>query len=120
MIQFLLHCIGDYLVQNDWMALNKKKLTWKGELACQLHCITYSLPFAFIGSWWAVLAIYASHYAIDRTNIVAWYLAVKNGVWNIKNFGFSEERPMFITVWLFIIVDNIFHLICNYLALKYL
>jgi hypothetical protein len=43
--QLILHAVGDYLIQNDWMAQNKKKLTWLGELACQIHCITYSLPF---------------------------------------------------------------------------
>jgi hypothetical protein len=30
------------------MAQNKKKLTWLGELACQIHCITYSLPFCWL------------------------------------------------------------------------
>lgn len=120
MIQLILHAVGDYLIQNDWMALNKKKRSWKGELACQLHCITYSLPFLFIGSWQAVLAIYLSHYLFDRTNIVAWFLAFRNGVSNIDNFGFGEDRPFAITIWLLIITDNIFHIICNYLALLYL
>lgn len=120
MEQLIFHAIGDYLIQNDWMALNKKKISLKGELACQIHCITYALPFLFIGSWAAVLAIYITHYIIDRTNIIGWYLAIKNGVFHTKNFGFSMERPSFISVWLFIIVDNIFHIICNYLALKYL
>lgn len=120
MIQFILHLVGDYLIQNDWMALNKKKLTWKGELACQVHCITYSLPFLFIGSWQAVLAIYLSHYLFDRTNIVGWFLAVRNGIFNVENFGFGKDRPAFITVWLYIITDNTFHIICNYLALYFL
>lgn len=144
MLQIILHAIGDYLIQNDWMALNKKKYTWLGELACQIHCITYALPFLFIGSWKAVLAIYISHYIIDRTNIVGWYLMFKNGIAfrkvntpdglgfplvktirynlrnNINNFGFDESRPAFISIWLYIIVDNVFHIICNYLSLKYL
>lgn len=120
MMQLILHLVGDYLVQNDWMALNKKKKSWEGELACQIHCVTYSLPFLFIGSWWAVFAIYLSHYIIDRTNIVAWFLAARNGAGNIKNFGFSSDRPMYITIWLFIITDNVFHIIFNYLALQYL
>jgi len=115
MIQFLLYCIGDYLIQNDWMGLNKKKLTLKGELACQIHCITYSLPFLFIGSWKAVIAIYLSHYIIDRTNIIGWFLAIRNFVFDTKNFGFAHDRPVFISFWLYIITDNIFHLICNYL-----
>lgn len=120
MLQLILHGVGDYLIQNDWMALNKKKISIKGEIACQIHCITYSIPFLFIGSYQAVLAIYISHYIIDRTKIIEWFLAVRNGVFNIENFGYSKERPILITVWLYIIVDNIFHIICNYLALKYL
>jgi len=120
MEQLFLHLIGDYIIQNDWMALNKKLKTLKGELACQIHCILYSLPFILIGSWEAVIAIYISHYILDRTNIVSYFLALRNGVDNIKNFGFSESRPFAITIWLLIITDNIFHLIFNYLALKYL
>lgn len=120
MLQLIFHLIGDYIIQNDWMALNKKKRSLKGELACQIHCITYSLPFLFIGSWQAVLAIYISHYIIDRTNLVAWFIAYRNGVGDIVNFGFSHERPFAISIWLFIITDNIFHIICNYLALRFL
>ncbi len=119
MIQLILHAIGDYLIQNDWMALNKKKFTWKGELACQVHCITYSLPFLFIGSWQAVLLIYINHYLLDRTNTVAWFLAIRNGVFNVRNFGFSKERPFEITIWLYIITDNTFHIVFNYLALLF-
>lgn len=120
MLQLIFHLIGDYFIQNDWMALNKKKRSWMGELACQIHCITYSLPFLFITGPYAVLAIYLSHYLFDRTNIVTWYLAVKNGTFSTENFGFSKDRPTFITVWLYIIVDNSCHIICNYLAIFYL
>lgn len=120
MIQLILHLIGDYLVQNDWMALNKKLKSWKGELACQIHCITYSLPFLFIASYQAVLVIYITHYIIDRTNIIGWFLALRNGVFHVKNFGFGEERPFVLTIWLYIITDNIFHIICNYLAILFL
>lgn len=120
MTQLIFHGIGDYLIQNDWMALNKKKITWQGELACHLHCITYSLPFLFITTWQAVIAIYVTHYIIDRTNIVGWFLAVKNWTFNTENFGFAKERPIFLTLWLYIIVDNLFHVILNYLSIKYL
>lgn len=120
MHQLLLHLLGDYIIQNDWMALNKKEKTLKGELACQIHCITYSLPFLFIGSLYAVIIIYITHYIIDRSNIVSWFLAFKNGVFHIENFGFRNERPKLISVWLYIIVDNVFHIFCNYFALTYL
>jgi len=120
MTQLGLHLIGDYIIQNDWMALNKKKKGWLGHFACQLHCITYALPFLLIGSWSAVAVIYATHFIIDRYRLVDWFLAVRNGVFHIRNFGFGEERPQLITVWLYIITDNIFHLICNYTALNLL
>jgi len=133
MIQLILHGIGDYFIQNDWMALNKKKPGWLGTKACLIHCLTYSLPFLLIGSWWAVGVIFITHYIIDRTNIVSWLLAVKNGVkvWNgdmrhygfkydTRNFGYSLDRPGIITIWLNIICDNLLHIICNFLALTFL
>jgi Protein of unknown function (DUF3307) len=111
MEQLILHTLGDHLIQNDWMAQNKKVLNWKGELACQVHCVTYSLPFLFIGSWWAVLAIYLTHYAIDRSNFVVRYMRVMGK----SNFIKAPFAP-----WGIFTVDNAFHLICNYLALTFL
>ncbi len=32
------HLVGDYLVQNDWMALNKKK----SMLPCLVHCAIWA------------------------------------------------------------------------------
>jgi len=138
MLQLIFHGIGDYFLQTDWQALNKKKKGWVGLWACIKHCTTYSLPFKFIGSWQAVLAIWISHFIIDRTNIVAYLLAWKNNVkkfvaaknptylfpykqvYDISNFGFGLDRPFAITIWLYIICDNLLHIICNHVALTYL
>ena len=120
MIQLLLHLLGDYFIQNDWMALNKKKKSWTGELACQVHCITYALPFLLIASWEAVILIYLTHYLFDRTNIVAWIIAIKNGQRSIKNFGFHKDRPFAITIWLLIIADNSIHIAINYFLISLL
>lgn len=141
MLQLIIHGIGDYFLQTDWQAQNKKKPGWFGFWACLKHCITYSLPFLFIGSWQAVSVIFITHFIIDRTNIVAYALAIKNNVkknikgegelkemanyydrevYDISNFGFGLERPFAITIWLYIICDNLLHIICNYLALHYL
>jgi hypothetical protein len=133
MLQLILHGIGDYVLQTDEQALNKKNDGFYGFKCCLIHCITYSLPFLFIGSWKAVLAIFISHFIIDRTNVVSYALAVKNGVkkftntnsegewvYDTSNFGFGLNRPFAITIWLYIITDNLLHIICNYLALKYL
>ena len=133
MLQLILHGIGDYFLQTDKQALNKKKAGLNGFIQCLIHCITYSLPFLFIGSWKAVLVIFITHFIIDRTNIVAYLLAIKNGVYHtgtningrffkydISNFGFGLERPFAISIWLYIICDNLCHIIINYFALKYL
>lgn len=144
MLQLILHGIGDYFIQTDTWALNKKKKGLFGFWCCFIHCFTYSLPFLFIGSWLATLVIFVTHFIIDRTNIIAYVLAWKNNVYdiielkppiyrgvimipqyykkvyNISNFGFGLQRPQFISIWLFIITDNLCHIICNYLALKYL
>ena len=114
MEQLLLHLLGDFVIQNDWMALNKKKPSWLGHLACQIHCILYSLPFLLVGNLQQVFLIYLGHFIIDRWDFIGCFLAARNGVWDVENFGFSHERPKFISVWLYIITDNTFHLIWNY------
>ena len=120
MEQLILHGIGDYLFQTDYQALNKKKKGIVGFYACFCHCLTYSLPFLFIGNWKSVLAIFISHFIIDRTQIVAWLIAMKNGEKTIENFGFNKEKPFAVSIWLYIITDNLIHIICNYLSIKYL
>ena len=136
MLQLILHVFGDYFLQTDWQALNKKKPGFIGFWACLKHCALYSTPFLFLGSWKAVLVIFITHFIIDRTNIVAYLLAIKNNVrkqqtaktaplsfpytYDISNFGLGLDRPFAISIWIYIIVDNLFHIVCNYLALKYL
>jgi len=111
MEQLILHLLGDYLIQNDFMAQNKKQLTRKGEIACQIHSLTYSLPFLLIGSLPAVILIYLSHYLIDRSGFVKWYM---------RTTGKEDFTKQPFSPWSIFIIDNTFHLICNYFALTYL
>lgn len=119
MVQLIFHLIGDFLIQNDWMALNKKNKGWGGALACFTHCTTYALPFLFIASPLQVLLIGLSHYLIDRWHLIDWFIALHNFKKTITNFGYNDNRPVFLTLWLYIIVDNTFHLIFNYIILTY-
>lgn len=135
MEQLLCHFIGDYWLQNDWMAMNKKK-QWFPAI---IHGIIYTLPFLILTrSILALAVICITHILIDHTNIVGKLNQIKN--WNFKPFkmgyfqpkesgllvkssiilndGYSD-RPFFIRVWLIIIQDNILHLLINYLALLY-
>jgi hypothetical protein len=151
--QLLAHVFGDFILQSDWMALNKNKKT----IPCLVHVILYTSVFLLLTtSWKALLVIGGTHFIIDRFPII-----IKRLIW-MKNFigpkwdypyfdacsftGYYDDSPynecklgrkdevyfrfleetygkprhFFITMWLYIITDNFFHLFINYLALKYL
>jgi hypothetical protein len=118
MLQLLAHLIGDYLLQNDWMAANKRK----GTFACAVHCWLYTLPFIFICNTTLLqsFVIYGSHFLIDRFGLAQYWVQLINWNWNSKNFGFDNNKPQFLSIWLLIIVDNIFHVLCNYLTILFL
>jgi hypothetical protein len=111
MIQLVLHLVGDYLLQNDWMALNKKKPGLKGFVACLVHCLIYSLPFLLISTPRQWVIIFVSHFIIDRWGFVKWFM---NAIGQ-KKFA---EPPM--APWSIIAVDNTFHLLFNFISLTYL
>ena len=125
MEQILIHLFTDYWLQNDFMALNKKR----NFLIALLHSFVYTIPFLLLTkSILALFVIFITHAIIDGTNIVTFLNKVKN--WNFKGGftfndtficdGFDDSRPDYIRVWLLIIQDNILHLIINYLSIKYL
>lgn len=100
------HLIGDYILQNDWMALNKKKNFWAG-LA---HCLVYILPFMFCGfSSFQLFLIFAQHLLIDTTNFVVWFMKIKGS----GKFATGPCSP-----WSVIAVDNILHILWMALVAK--
>jgi len=120
MIQILLHLIGDYLFQNDWMAVNKAQKSERGYIACMVHCMAYTLPFAlYYQSLPAASIIFGTHFLIDKYRLPIYWIKLVNWNWSSGNYGYSDAKPVWMSTWLFIIVDNIFHLICNYIAITY-
>jgi hypothetical protein len=116
MIQLILHFWGDYITQNHWMLVNKTKQTWKGLLACWLHCFLYTLPFCFIThSPVATGVISLSHFFIDHFRLARYIVKLRD--WNWYN---KKLQPEYLSVWLLIIADNTLHVTINYLSLKYL
>ena len=111
---FLIHLIGDYITQNDWMAVNKTKHS-KPAL---IHSTLYSLPFLFFISIKYFLIIYITHYLIDRYRLAVYWIKLMNWNWSSINFGFSQEKPLYISIWLLIIIDNSFHLLINSLCIS--
>lgn len=146
MQQLLAHIFGDYILQTSYQALNKSKNSW----ACLRHVITYTIPFLLLTtSWKALLVIAGTHFIIDRYPIIMkkiiWFKNCFGIHTSYPPFGYcdttgyydtspvntakfdkdiismyGEPRPFFISIWLYIITDNFFHLFINYLALKYL
>lgn len=121
--QLVLHAIGDYILQSDWMAINKTK-RWFPALA---HALVYSLPFLLlepsIRTWsW----IFLTHYLIDRYRLARFVVWAKNWLgpnspWSeCSATGYPKDRPDWLAVWLLIAADNILHVVINGAALKWL
>lgn len=120
MEQLILHLVGDFVTQSDWMARYKDKYSWPA--LC--HVVMYSVPFFLIGSAAAVGVIFATHFVIDRFRLVRYLIWVKNWLahpWaECSETGFHRSTPEWLAKWLMIIVDGTLHLACNYCALRWL
>lgn len=136
MTQLILHLVGDYVTQSDWMAQNKTKADWPA--AC--HALVYSLPFLFIvDSVLAMLVICSSHYLIDRYRLARYVVWAKNvffdpDFWQNHNqhirekvfpkywtnTGYPADSPPWLAVWLLIAADNTLHLAINAASIAFL
>ena len=134
MIQLILHLIGDYVTQSDWMANNKTKRNWPA--LC--HAFVYSLPFLLLTQSPAALAvIFGTHFLIDRFRIARFVVYAKNVLlsphrpcdreynarwkWsNCSGTGYPSDTPPWLAVWLLIAADNTLHIAINYAAIRWL
>lgn len=124
--QIIAHAIGDYIAQSDWMAGEKTKRN----VAAFWHVATYGLPFLFFKpSLTAYLVIVVSHFVIDRWRLARYIVWAKNHLapkawrysWADCNAtGYHKDRPVWLSVWLLIVADNILHVIINGIALRWL
>jgi hypothetical protein len=125
--QVVAHLVGDYILQSDWMALEKTKRS----IPAIVHAVAYSLPFLFFRpSLLAWLVIVLTHFIIDRWRLARFVVYAKNFIapWGYRPSrapwseyaatGYHESRPRWMAVWLMIIADNTMHLLCNGIALK--
>lgn len=126
MEQLIAHLLGDYILQSDWMATEKRKHMW----VAYTHGFVYSLSFVFIvPGFWAWTVIFVTHSVIDYFGIARYVLFAKNyigpvSVWykwsDCSATGYHKDRPPWLATWLMIIGDNTMHLLINYLAIRYL
>ena len=116
--QILIHAIGDYIFQSNWMATNKTKY-W---LAAFLHALTYTANFIWLTTDISVLLVIGiTHYFIDRYRLARFIIWFKNVPWDkwedCSATGYHKDVPIWLSTWLLIITDNIMHVIINGLAL---
>jgi Protein of unknown function (DUF3307) len=120
--QLLAHAVGDYVLQSDWMAINKTRST----VAALAHALFYSLPFLFLSpTVKGMLIIALSHFVIDRWRLARYVCSLRNCLaplpqrtWaECNEYASAGDRPPWITTWLLIIVDNTIHVWINGWAL---
>lgn len=121
--QLVAHAVGDYILQSDWMATEKTKRS----IAALAHVVAYAVPFLFLGPSPAALAvIIGTHFIIDRWRLARYVVWLKNWMgpnrpWSeCAATGYRPDRPVWMSVWLLIIADNVMHVLINGLALSYL
>jgi hypothetical protein len=89
------HIVGDFILQNEWMAREKKRSSF----ACLVHVAVYMLPFLLCSlTWWQLALIALQHFLQDRTGFVFWWMRVWKRV----------HRDYWSSIGLF--VDQAFHL----------
>lgn len=102
------HLVGDYLLQNDWMAAGKKR----SDGICALHAGLWTVAVVAAAGWWDPLAVgflFITHYWQDRTNAVAWWMDAVGQ----KGFRTGPCAP-----WSAIVVDNVWHIVALVFAYR--
>lgn len=123
----VLHVLGDYVTQSDWMA-QQKTSSWAPAV---VHGAVYSTPFLLLTQSWVALAfIFGTHVIIDHWRLARYICWAKNFIappsgwpqaWSeCKGTGYNPETPPFLATWLMIITDNFLHVVCNAIALTWL
>lgn len=71
----VLHLVGDYVLQSEWMAMGKTTRT----APALAHAVLYTAPFWFLmPSWSALLLVGGTHFVIDRWRLARYVCWSKN------------------------------------------
>jgi hypothetical protein len=93
------HLVGDFLLQNDWMAMNKKKRA----VPLTIHCLVYTSCIWLIGGLGGLplLFVFLSHLLIDGSNVISMWMNL------VGQRGFKDN----LAPWSVIVVDQVWHLL---------
>lgn len=128
------HLVGDYLLQTNFLALNKAKYTLTGWIAALVHCIIYTAAVcAIMGifDWKWQLVVFLTHFPIDKFSLGELYMDKVKG-YGLKKFinDVNNAEPhkyinstlgnnMLLggfTAVVYAITDNTMHLLLMYIA----
>lgn len=123
------HLFGDYLLQNNWMALNKKH-NFK---ACIAHCTIYTLAvtaFLVAGgincTFQLFSLIFLSHIILDGTTLVDKWMKFYNvRSWNTQlppmldqNMTAEQVVKTVFGAIIYVVMDNTLHLFMMFVIIK--
>jgi hypothetical protein len=117
------HLVGDYLFQNEFMAVNKVKKDMLGWFACLSHSIVYTIwlvLFLYLFNRhdvvnWSLLfvLIFLTHFPIDKWSLGKYWLKFIKG-----NKTIPTEGPAYPIYWfVYIVADNTLHFLLMTLVL---
>lgn len=112
------HLVGDFILQNDWMAQNKKKSSFP----CFIHCLIWTYSVMLFSGWFWIMSprvlavfgiLFVTHFIQDRTQIIGWWMRLK---W--KDQSLFATAPM--APWSLIVVDNTWHIVTIWAVWKFI
>lgn len=105
------HLMGDYIIQDDFMAAHKAEPGRRGLIACLAHCLMYTGSVTVFTAgwmpWWGMLIVFVNHFLMDRYRLAAWWM---------KNISSQKLFATNLAPWSIIMVDNIGHLFTLWLV----
>lgn len=105
------HLVGDYLLQDDWMAKEKRTRS----AVCALHAGLWTVAVCVFTGWFAwpaVLFLFLTHFLQDRTGFARWWMTACVNQWD---FAFGPLGP-----WSIIVVDNTWHAVALWITARFL
>ena len=94
----MVHLIADWVLQNEWMSVNKVHLTHP---AAWVHGLIHGVLLGLVFGWAGGIALGLAHIVIDSRVPIRWW---------IKNFKKCENSPDLRI--LLIGCDQVLHLMC--------
>jgi hypothetical protein len=96
------HFVGDWLLQNGWIAANKTSVAW----IRFIHCLIYTACFWWLGWQWC-LFIFTTHFIIDTYLPLYWFRRIRGDFKDFAEFKASFATPVGFVVN--VTMDQIFH-----------